>query len=269
MKFLIALLFTLPANAYLLEYDTIMKRVAKNHGSGAYEIQQSIEWKSPDGVLYQVLEDWVVDSESKMKLSIKGQGALGSQVSGEILYSIGKKQFLVENGKTDSKSLPKTFSPIFFHFRSSGLMKSQLTRLGMTGPESLHGRPPFAANKAPTYKEQKFVQLKRVGGAITYGIGTSQASYLYIEQDQFVVTQIEFPSGEKVVAEDYQEFRQGFYYPKTITYHTKSGLFTVRLKRVTSLGSRPNEKVFQRDPKAPPLSLPTEGPFQEFYSLFR
>ncbi|HAG91448.1 MAG TPA: hypothetical protein DCL41_06235 [Bdellovibrionales bacterium] len=269
MKFLIAFLLSSTAFAYVLEYDTIISRTAKNHGAGAYHIQQVVEWKSGEGSLYHVNEDWWVDSESKMKLNLQGAGLLKNQVNGEIIYSANRRKVYDSGEKLTTTRWPQNFSPVFFHFRSSGWMKSYLHQIGMTGAESLQGRPPFSADSAPKYTGQNFVNLKRIGGTITYGIGTAQAPYLFIEQDQFVVTQVSFPTGATVTAHNYEEFSGGFYYPKLIVYKWGNNEVTVNLKRVTYLGRNPKPSVFQGDSKNPTFQWSDEIPLKEFYSLFR
>lgn len=268
MSFLSVLFLSVFTHAYLLEYDTIMSRTADNHGKGGYQIQQSISW-SEDGAPMEIVETWTVLSESKMHLRLEGAGRLKNRVRGEFDYDGRKKRFKDTNGQVISQRLPPTFSPVFFHFRSSRAMRERLVSLKMAPPESLQNRPPLKVTEKPDYQPQDFVSLKRVGGTITFGIGNKETPSLYIEQDQFVVTQVQFPQGPIVLAENYKEFPGQFHYPQDITYTIGNNKFTMKLKKVTYLGRSPKAEAFQLSKNAPALQLADETMAKEFYNTFR
>lgn len=267
MSFFSLLFLSIFTQAYLLEYNTIMSRTASNHGNGGYEIQQVLHWEI-DGAPMEILETWTVRSETQMHLRLEGQGRLKNRVQGEIVYDAQKKQMKNANGQIISQRVPPTFSPAFFHFRSSRWMRERLVSLRMAPPESLQDRPALPLTDNPPYQPQNFVSLQRVGGTITFGIGQENPS-LYIEQDQFVVTQIQFPQGPTVLAENYKEFAGRFQYPQSITYTFGKNKARMTLKKVSYLGRTPKAEAFRFSKDAPDVVLPNEPAIQEFYSTFR
>jgi|GEM_PF-1375177 hypothetical protein len=273
MKFLLSLLlsFSFSAQAYLLGYDTIMSRTAKNHGRGGYQIQQVVQWKNGEGVPFEILETWDVLSESKMRLSLQGLGRLKGHVNGQFLYDGNRRLFRNENGQTVAQKLPATFSPVFFHFRNSKRMRERLVALKMAPRKSLEDRAPLNANsEAPTATPQDFLSLQRVGGVITYGIGDQGQPSLFIEQDQFVVTQINFPSGPSVVATGYKENSGGMFYPQELTYSWADQKISVTLQKVLFLGRSPKANLTDLDKDSRPLEIPAEdSALRDFYKIFR
>lgn len=268
MKFLSLIFVALFSQGYLLDYNTIMSRTSDNHGSGAYEVQQIIQW-SADSAPLEILETWVVMSESKMKLTLEGLGRLKGRVSGEFIYDTQKKTFRDGTGKVINERLPATFDMVFFHFRSSKWMRERLVNLKLAPPQSLQSRPAMNPNDKNSYQPQSFVSLKRVGGTITYGIGLTESPSLFIEQDQFVVTKVIFPQGHSVLAEDYKE-TNGLYYPAKFSYSWGTNKLKVKTRKVTFLGKNPPAQLFQfsKDPKN--LVLPEDGGLiSSFYSAFR
>lgn len=254
--------------AHQLEYDTIMSRTSDNHGKGAYQVEQSIEW-SVDGSPMEILETWIVLGESKMHLKVQGEGRLNKLVQGEVLYSSQKKMTKNASGQTASYSLPRSFSPVFFHYRASAWMRERMVSLKMAPPQSLQNRPPLKLVDKPPYKAQDFISLQRVGGALAYGIGFPGDPLLFIEQDQFVVLKIKFDETRSVVAENYKKFAANFYYPELITYTFGPNTVKARLKKVTYLGRSPKNEIFQLSSERSNLALPNEPIIREFYSTFR
>lgn len=268
MSFFSLLFLSLFTQAYLLEYSTIMSRTAANHGNGGYQIQQVIRWEIDD-VPMEILETWTVRSESQMHLRLEGLGRLKNRVQGEIVYDSQKKLVKNANGQTITQRLPATFSPAFFHFRSSRWMKERLVSLQMAPPESLQDRPPLPLTDNPSYQPQNFVSLQRVGGTITFGIGDHEKPYLYIEQDQFVVTQIQFPRGPSVLAESYKDFPAKLQYPQSMTYTFEKNKAKMTLRKVSYLGRSPKAEAFRFSKEASEVVLPNESVIQEFYNTFR
>lgn len=270
MKLLSLLFVALFSQSYMLEYQTIMSRTSDNHGKGGYQVTQVLRWNQ-DNTPLEILETWTVLSESKMKLKVEGLGLLKNRVHGEIIYDGQKRRYKNEKGQVVSSKLPPTFSPTFFHYRYSKWMKQKMVNLKMVPAASLNNRPPIVskANDQTSYAPEDFLSLKRIGGTITYGVGTNENSYLFIEQDQFVITKILFPKGPSVLAENYEKHPGGLYYPKSLAYSYGAHKANATEKKVTYLGRSPKAELFQLSKDSKSLALPKEDAVLNFYSTFR
>lgn len=268
MGFLSLLFASLFTHAYLLEYSTIMSRTSDNHGNGGYQVQQTIQWNI-DGAPAEVLETWTVINESKMHLRVEGLGRLRNQVQGEIVYDTQKKTFKSADGQITSSKLPATFSPHFYHYRSSRWMRERMVSLKMAPPQSLQNRPPLSATDKQNYVPQDFISLQRIGGTITYGIGDKTNPSLFIEQDQFVITRVRFSPEITVTSGEYASYPGSFHYPKSLDYKWNNRTATAKVRKVTYLGRSPKNESVQFSNAAPPLTIPDENVIRDFYSMFR
>lgn len=253
---------------HILEYDTIMTRVAANHGRGTYKIQRSLKWTEA-GSPMELLENWTIGENGAMKVQLQGVGRLKDLVGGEILYTSERKSFFNE-GRTQSvtAALPSHFVESLYTLRSSKVLRSLLVKMGLAPKDSLNNRPPLSSGNVIKYTPRDFVSLSRVNGVISYAIGNPKHPTFFVEQDQFVITKVAFPSGPTVTSTNYQSYSKDMYFPKSVTYSWADRTMELQTVKVTSMGQGKGLANEWSSPPAP-LKIPNSPLLQEFYNQFR
>jgi len=276
MSLILAALIAATAAAYIPEYSTIASRTAETHGKSAYAIEQDVTYRK-DNEAFTVKETWLVLNENNLRLTVEGRGALKGLVHGSVIYTGASKEFLDANRALRTQRLGEDWLESLFHFRTGRYLRQRLVNLRIAPAESLRDRAPMSADGHPQYEPQNFLRLSRVGGAITWAVGsppTSEASpALWIEQDQFTIRKVRTPNQVTLKADDYRQQSEGLWYPQRRTYTLGAYTIEVQTLQVKSLG-----KLSANDPRfrsasltneQDPLRLPEAEGLHEFYKRMR
>lgn len=277
------LAWSFTASAYIPDYQMILSRTAENHGRGGYVIEQDVVFRGePDPLV--VREVWTVTGDNALRVDFSGRGSLKGLVQGAIIYDQNQKQWRDDAGKLLTSRLSDDFAEGFFHFRISKSFKPKLVALKIAPSESLRERNPIAGGPEKldfSYPAQDFVRLSRSGGTVNYAIGTpspadgSPLPGLWIEQDQFVVRKVRFPSTSTVTAGEYVRNSGGMWLPQERTYSWGTSSAQVHVASVKPISGKPSPEIFKAtslDPQKNPnvsVKLPNQDILREFYQRFR
>lgn len=286
MKHLFAFVFlilsTAKAFAYIPPYWLIMSKTADQHGKGLYLIDQDVIFQSAAGEPLVVNERWIIQNENSMRLEVTGRKQLKDLIRLTFVYEDGKRYVIDENGVKKSARVPGEFFEPLFHFRFSKNIKPYLVEQKIVPSESLRSEPHKYSPKKPHADPESFVRLARSGGVVTYAIGTPSSPGtddmpgLWIDQDQFVVRKVRYPSRITITAQDYRSWSQGLMLPKEreVTFGSHSVVVTVNSVSPVTLTPQVKSKLthsslnFGENPQLSSV-LPTEQAIRDFYLRLR
>jgi hypothetical protein len=134
--------------------------------------------------------------------------------------------------------------------------------------------------KEYTYVADPFVRLSRTAGVVTFALGQptpvdSTKAYpgMWVEQDRFLIRKIRLDSQAEVSADDYSEFNNGLWFPKSRTVSWGDRTVHIRTLKVASTSLPPSIKE-RLSPtglkrRADAKELFTSPIISEFYKRFR
>lgn len=277
--------FSLSAYAYVPPYWMILSRTSDNHGKGTYVIDQNIVFAHGTEPLV-VNERWTIAGENSMRVEITGRRQLKDLVRMTYVYQNGRRYFLDESGAIRSERQPNEFFEPLFHYRLSKNIKPVLVAQGMAPAASLKSEPHKYSEKTPHAATENFVRLSRVGGTVAYAIGTptpvesSQPNPgLWIEQDQFVIRKLRWPTQFEIQASEYKNFANGLWLPqlRTLSWPQVNSPVRVSVNSVGVAGSGKNlnQQLEPSSLKSADSSsalirkLPEDAVIKEFYTRMR
>ncbi len=277
--FLITLFLSQMAWAYIPPTRMILSRVSENAGSGAYTLEQEVQMSAGIEPIY-LKETWVVENERSLRLTVTGTKELKDLVRLQYVYA-GGQRWQLKNGKREAVKTPEDFVEKYFHFRTSENLIASLQALRIL-PQPL-GVKKISAKKGEEFKyeAEPFVRLSRVEGGASYAFGTPTPveqkelnSGLWVEQDQFTIRKLRFPSQVEVTAENYVPFARGLNFPKLRTIQWNQNTVTIRLLSVTGKNVGGNQALQPSTIDIPFTikALPNASAqtlIEEFYTRFR
>ncbi|MGZ3773569.1 MAG: hypothetical protein ACXVCY_00955 [Pseudobdellovibrionaceae bacterium] len=281
ISLILATLFFLPtlAPAYILPTRTILQKTAENAGSGIYAIEQEVQFSNGEEVL-TVKENWIIDGDRSMRLTVTGGKDLHNSFKLQYLYNGGQKWSLINNNRKN-ENIPADFLERFLNFRSSEGFANLLTQLKMIPPSAYQKKAVAKVDGDFKHEPESWVRFSRTGGVVTYAFGTptpvdQEANFpgVWIEQDQFVVRKVRLPSQVEMSANDYNQFAKGLYYPRSRTIRWGNNTVNIRL---ISASSRPQSTLNLLQPSSLDTALKWDGikdlhakeVITEFYTRFR
>jgi len=276
---LVYLLIPAVSVAALLPTKTILQKTVDNAGSGAYSIEQDVQFTNGDETL-SVKEVWLIENEKNMRLSVSGGKDLNNSFKLQFVYSGGQK-FSLSNGSKKNEKIPEDFLERFFNFRSPEAFFNQLIMSSIIPAGSPLNRTPIKSNGNFTYEPEPWTRFSRTGGAVTYAFGSATPPEqeannpgIWIEQDLFVIRKVRLKSQVEMSANNYNQFAKGLYYPRQRTIRWGNNTVTIRLISVSPRANVP-ANLFQAtsldiSPKVDGItSLPAKDAITEFYTRFR
>ena len=281
MLLTLSLFLTSSAWAYIPPYWMIMSRTAENHGRGMYVIDQDLIFPAPEGEPYIINEKWYVLTEGNLRVEITGRRQLKDKINLVYVYDETRRHFIDEAGVRKAVRTPSDFFEPLFHFRFSKNIKPYLVTQKIAPPESLRSEPHKYSQKSPLPEPENYLRLGRIDGVVNYIVGfptlpdtTNKSPGLWIEQDQFTVRQVRYPSQTQVTARRYNTYAQGFKFPREREIVFGNSTIRVVTNSVTSIANAGENKL-----KVMPTSLaklqdfkaqlPDDSVIRNFYSLVR
>jgi hypothetical protein len=275
---LIICLFSQISLAYIPPTKMILQRVAENSGSGTYTIEQEVQLSVGLEPIY-LKETWVVENERNMRLTVTGTKDLKDLVKLQFVYTGGQK-WRLRDGRREASKIPEEFTERYFHIRSTENLIAYLQQLKIL--PSLSGRKSVPKKGEDfKYESEPFVRLGRSEGTISYAFGSPTPPDqkvlnpgLWVEQDQFLIRKIRFPTQAEVTAENFAPFARGLNFPKLRTIQWNQNTVYVRLLNVAGK-SAAGPQAFQAASLEVPYTvknLPNASAqtlIEEFYSRFR
>jgi hypothetical protein len=280
--FFISLLFiSSAAHAYIPPYWMIMSRTAENHGRGIVIVDQDVIFSHSQEPQI-VNERWIIQGESSLRLEVTGRKQLKDVIRLTYVYQNGRRYFIDENGVRKSEKIPDNFFEPYFHFRYSKNIKPILVSQNIAPAASLKSEPHRYSEKRPLPEPDSYVRLSRVGGTISYAIGTpspvdTQDAYpgIWIEQDRFVIRKLRLPSQLEISANNYKSYTQNLFLPQERTVSWQGQVFKILLSSANAGGGPKTTAAldsgslnFGENPKLSRL-LPEDAIIKDFYIRLR
>ena len=266
-------LFSTFCMAYIPKATTIIQRTTENSGSGVYTIEQEVQFPSPQES-FALKEYWTVENDSRLKLVVTGTKELKDKIHWVFIYDNDTRTQIVGQNKL-TKAMTADFIEKYFHFRTADRFQNTLVQLRIV-PASFFINKPLKVGKEVESQQDPHLRLARVGGVITYAIGTaaesaaSASANFFIEQDQFVIRKFRLPSQVEVSADSYSIFARGLNFPRTRTVRWGDRQVTIqtihvqpRFEKTASISVEPSTSN-----DLPELGA-TKAMIEEFYKRFR
>lgn len=281
------------AAAYIPHSQSILGRLVRGHGKGAYVIEQDVQFRT-GGEPLVLRERWLVENGDRLRLTVTASGLQSSgsgSVNGkaiepvrlEFLYRDGRRYGADPTGGGAGKSSPVSgeFIEGVFHDRSSKSFLASLLRARIVPQSFSRDRTRPSKVEPLRHTPEPLVRLGRSAGVISWIMGEPSPIQgkanpaVWIEQDSFILRRLRFPSEAEVVAERISIYPNGLKFPRERTVTWENNSATIRVVSIKPTASASIAK--QLEPTAftnnansnRPVSLPDSAQVREFYSRFR
>lgn len=279
----VVILSCTPGFSYIPSAKTVLDRVVKRHGSGAYQVEQDVTFSSnlinSENTILR--ERWIIKDSTTMYLIVMGTREMKGKIFFERLYKNGRVYYYSSSGKWVSKKRSSNFIESFFHFRSAEKMARVLKKQEIL-PASFYLKPqePETLEEAG-YVYEDFSRLSRYGGVVNYNYGRPSTgksifSGIWIEQDQFVLRKLRLKSGLEMTADNYSRHARNIYFPKKRHVLFKNHQYGIELISLKNRVFGPKtKKTFSRSSFSKDLSfmdlqnLSSKDLILEFYDQLR
>jgi hypothetical protein len=268
--------------AYIPPYWMVLSRLADNHGKGHYQIDQDIAFEHT-GETLKVRERWFIEDEDNFRLEAIGLGPLREKLRLTYVYNNGRRYYVDANGIKKFVKIPDEFFEPYLHFRRSKVIKPRLVAQKIVPPVTLKSENHKFTEKTPLASEESFMRLSRAGGVVTYTVGEPTPNDsdkgnpgIWIEQDQFHLRRLRFPSGTEIRANAYQKAPRDAWFPHELQIQWDGQRITGTVSKVSALNSSKSIKElfdssslnFGKDPKVS-VALPDDPVISNFYQSLR
>jgi len=271
--------------AFIPDFKMIMSLTAENHGRGLYKIVQNVTFESePKGLV--VRETWYIRNENQMRLEVRGRDQLKDLVDMTFIYDGARRIYIDSHGvKKVSRPGKDWFEP-YFHFRFQKNIKPMMVASKMVPIKIFEKSTRMRKkrfNPKGLHQKQALLQLSRVGGTVAWAIGKPTPTGdrkalpgMWIEQDQFRILKLRFPSQAEILASNYSNYSHGLKLPDITNINWDNRRVQMQLVRAQSLPKTKKNKAllsdasldFDKDPRLA-LKIPKIKAIIEFYKRFR
>lgn len=267
--------FSAAAFAALPPARMILERTTENSGTGGYVIEQEVQ--IPNGAEPLLLkETWTVENDRSMKVTVAPLRDPKDAVKIQIVYKDGQR-YILKNGTREPGPLPIDFAERPFHLRSLDAAINFVASLKIVPPRAFDKKPLPKKSEDIKHDGDDFVRLARSNGVITWAFGTpgsatgaEQPPGLWIEQDQFVIRKIRFPSESEITADSFSSYARGLHFPKERTIRWGKNTVSLRTLSVTSKNANVSSSSLDTSWKVQGLeNQPAQAVIEEFYTRFR
>lgn len=272
--------FGLMAQAYIPPTKMILQRVSDNAGSGLYLVEQEVQLNTGVEPVF-LKETWIIENERTLRLTVTGLKELKDSVRLQFVY-VGGQKWQMHGNQKESGDIPDEFLERFFHIRNHENLIAYLQGLKILPSLSGLKKPvQTGKNNEVKYEPEPFVRLSRSEGVINYAFGTPTPADqkdlgpgLWVEQDQFVIRKLRFPSQAEVTAENYGSFTRGLSFPKLRTIQWGQNTVQLRLLTVSGKVANASHSLKASSLDVPvmiktPLNPAAQTLIEEFYTRFR
>jgi hypothetical protein len=258
------------AQAYIPHSHTIISRMARNDGKGAYAIEQDVEFKQGTEN-FKIRERWIVQDAQTMRLS-----AVGPNAKFEAVYK-GKTRVAPDlKGGWKNGTPSNEFPEPYLFARSSNEFYRLLIKDGIVpssfAKESVTFNPDSKTPNAP----EPLVRLGRTDGTVAYVFGTpvigdENKPGVWIEQDSFLLRKLRFPSSAEVVVNHNTTYEAGLKLAKDQHISWSGNVVNIHVVSVKAIGPAEALKLVASTTLTPGDAKDARLPdaAKEFYSRFR
>lgn len=267
------------ASAYIIPTRMILQRTSDNAGAATYAIEQDVQFSNGEDTIL-LKESWLIDNEHNMRLTVTGTKDLQNTFKMQFVYAGGLRWKLVGNNSKNEK-ISEDFLECFFNFRNPESFASALAHQKIIPSGAFSRRTSGKTGNDFKHESEDWVRYSRSGGVVNYALGAASPSEvaannpgIWIEQDQFVIRKLRLHSQAEIIADNYNQFAKGLYYPKTRTVRWGNNTANIQL---TSVTVKPKTSSNLLQPSSLNVIPKTEGidkmvakeAILEFYSRFR
>lgn len=258
----------------------ILSKSADTHGKGTYVVTQEVQFLH-GAEPFTIVEEWLIRSGESMRLRAYGKDNYKGQIQLTFVYD-GKKRFYLDpNGTRMMAPMGNDMFEGLFHFRNSQKMRTWLAEKSVIPAAAAAAPKKITDLKEVSHEDEPFLNLSRFDGFVVFAVGelTPEGAEqknpgLWIDQNQFFVRRIRFPSQLEVRATKYKKFDQNFWFPQSREVSMGSHRISITTTRVASVQESPSLLVqFQSkslDPKTDfALKLPEDPIVKDFYRVAR
>lgn len=269
------LMLTLPAQAFIPPSDYLVGKVVKNHGRGYFVIEQDVTFKNESETL-TLREKWTIQDAENMRLTVTG-----GSVALNILIQSGKVYYTNNGTSISSRKIsPESFER-FFHARTDKTLTEYLMSSKVLSQSPLRNRVRPRAVSQIKPEIDPYVRLVRVDETPTLLISSTpnpadsgSSPGLWVDQNNFTIKKIRFPSGAEVVASQYQSLSQELVYARTKTVNYDNNTIEIRLVKANSIAkTKDTEALFSSGTLLGTTSSwgqsSLSSQVQDFYQRFR
>lgn len=264
------------ASASIPPARMILQRVVEHAGSGAYAVEQEVQ--IPNGAdTLSLKESWIIENDRSMRVTVSALREPKDAVQIQILYA-GGQRWILKGGRKEQGPIPEDFAERAFHTRTLDSLGALLASLKILPPDALQKKPLPRRAEDFKYETPAYVRLARTGGVVAWAFGTpaspsapDSSPGLWIEQDQFVIRKLRFPSQAEMTADSYSSYSRGLQLPKQRTIRWKEHTATIRLLSASArTGAALSMNSLDKEWKIQGLdNQPARPLIEEFYTRFR
>lgn len=273
--FLLTLGFT--AQAYIMPSYHILNKTIFHDGQGLYHINLDVVFnQDPDKGHIQ--ETWWIENENSMRVDVKGLKELANKLQFSIIYK-NKKRYS-NFASFNDKPYSEEFAEVLFHYRDQNSFAQWLVNNNIAD-SSIFKKPNFTKGQNKIFTES-FVRLSRCMGRICLALGeatptnsTKENPGLWIEQDQFVIRKVRFPSEALIEVKSNNDYSRNLIYPTQRVLSWGSNSIEIKTLSVNTRTTSPQmAKVLSKDNPLPVAILqmgdnPYQQMIEEYYLRFR
>lgn len=270
---------------------TIISRLARNSGRGAYVIEQEVRF-SGGGSVATLKERWTVQNAEQMRLVV--QGVKPGEYRWDALYRDGKRlgsptqePIGKESREPKNVNVPTEFMESLLFYRTPARYTEFFVRNRILPPAAAKERPRIGNLNSYKPSPEPAVRLSRTAGTIAWAFGEPTpvdkgVAYpgAWIEQDAFLLRKLRLPSQSEMISNEFAPAGAGLKLPRerTIIWRshdasaTEPRSATIKVLSVKAVPEKSLASVFQAsslsaDAKA--AKLPDDPVVHEFYQRFR
>lgn len=272
LGFIVGLILSSPAFAFIPKPSTILSKVTDNAGSGVYVIEQEVSFQTT-GEPIVLKELWTIENFEKMKLVVTGTKELKDKIRWVMTYDNGfRNQFIA--GAKQNKKLDSEFIEKYFHIRKSSDFQHALVQTHAV-PASLFNRPPVKQGKDPDVVSDPNLRLVRSGGVVTYAFGklaetpSESPAAFFFEQDVFTLRKFRIGNVE-VNADRFSSFARGLFFPRIRNIKWNENNVLIQTQQVTPRSEKSISMTLEQSSQAELSELGSvKTTIEEFYKRFR
>ncbi len=273
----------IPSSAlgYIPHRQTIVGRMVRSHGKGAFIIEQDVLFHPTNGEPLIVHERWAVSSAESMRLTATATpaGKGSEQLRYDIVYRNGKRS-VNEGGSVRSGSVGEDFIEGFFHARTTRGFYAEMISAHIADPDALRERPKIKKIEEVDHSPDEQLRLGREAGTVAWILGAPSPTdgplnpEIWIDQDEFNLRKIRFPSAAEVTADRYSVYARTLHLPRERTVSWNGNSVLIRVSSVRAV--TPAQIASTLEPasvanlgKTKIAKLPDVDQVKEFYARFR
>lgn len=241
------------AFGFVLPLQSALKKSVALSGNQIFSVDQDVIFKS-DAEDLVIKENWLIEGDKNLILTATGQGSLKDLFKLVIVYNSKSKTMMIGKNK-QSELVNNDFFERYLSIRSVSSFINYLNDLSVA----------------------KTIRLSRVGGVPALAIGEPSTNILkpqfWIDQENFQIRKIRFPSETEVSFDDYAVFDK-ISYPRTKTINWGTQSATIKVRQVsTKVKANLTNFYPQKLDQPSEMNLTSKGQIgltiQEFYTRFR